>query len=85
MEYKKHFADKKLDSDNPTRCVISYRLTNNYYSKKATHGTICGRSLMGVSKFDVCTDEGEILLNINGKYIIPEDNLNANKPLSHRP
>jgi hypothetical protein len=80
MEYKKHFADKKLDSDNPTRCVI-----NNYYSKKATHGTICGRSLMGVSKFDVCTDEGEILLNINGKYIIPEGNLNANKPLSHRP
>ena len=36
-------------------------------------GEICGRSLMGEPKFDVRTDEGEILLNIDGKYIAPED------------
>jgi hypothetical protein len=68
MKDKKHFADINLDPEKPIRCVI-----NNYYSNKTIHGIICGRSLMENPKFDVRTDEGEILLNIDGKYIFPEE------------
>ena len=68
MKDKKHFADINLDPNNPIRCVI-----NNYFTNKTIHGIICGRSLMENPKFDVRTDEGEILLNIDGKYIFPEE------------
>jgi len=68
MKDEKHFADINLDPEKPIRCVI-----NNYYSNKTIHGIICGRSLMENPKFDVRTDEGEILLNIDGKYIFPEE------------
>jgi hypothetical protein len=67
MKDKKHFADINLDPNNPIRCVI-----NNYFTNKTIHGIICGRSLMGEPKFDVRTDQGEILLNIEGKYIVQE-------------
>ena len=74
MKDKKHFADINLDPEKPIRCVI-----NNYYSNKTIHGIICGRSLMENPKFDVRTNEGEVLLNIEGKYITPEENLDTNK------
>lgn len=68
MRDERHFADTTLDPNNPTRCMVV-----DHYAHKTMYGEICGRSLMGEPKFDVRTDEGEILLNIEGKYIVPEN------------
>lgn len=68
MKNERHFADITLNPESPIRCKVI-----NHFSHKTMSGEICGRSLMGEPKFDVRTDEGEILLNIDGKYIAPED------------
>ena len=68
MKDERHFADMTLDPNNPIRCMVI-----NNYAHEVVYGEICGRTLMEEPKFDVRTDEGEILLNIDGKYIAPED------------